>query len=146
MVDSIASLILFLPLIAAGLIALFTRKNPAVSAQLSIGAIALSFLLSLVVFAQLGKGSVLPISPIQWLAVGNLKVELGFLVDRLSVVMLLLVTGVGLMIHIYSYGYMHGDAGFSRFFASLSLFTFSMLGVVFATNFFQMFVFWELVG
>ena len=60
--------------------------------------------------------------------------------------MLLVVTGVGLMIHVYSYGYMHGDKGFSRFFACLSLFTFSMLGIVFATNFFQMFIFWELVG
>src|SRR5689334_3702868 len=111
MVPSIESLILFLPLIAVGLIVLFTRKNHAVSAQMSIAAIALSFLLSLIVFSRLGNGASLEIAPIKWLSVGNLNVEIGFLVDRLSMVMLLVVTGVGLMIHIYSYGYMHGDPG-----------------------------------
>jgi NADH-quinone oxidoreductase subunit L len=146
MVPSIESLILFLPLIAAGIITLLTRRNQAVSAQISIGAIACSFLLSLIVFSRLGEGASLAVPAINWLSVGNLNVELGFLVDRLSVLMLLVVTGVGLMIHVYSYGYMHGDPGFSRFFACLSLFTFSMLGIVFATNFFQMFIFWELVG
>ena len=60
--------------------------------------------------------------------------------------MLLIVTGVGSIIHIYSIGYMKGDPGFSRFFACLSLFRFSMLGIVVSNNFFQMFVFWELVG
>jgi NADH-quinone oxidoreductase subunit L len=146
MVENIASWILFLPLIAAGIIALFTRRNPSVSAQISIVAIGLSFLLSLLVFARLGEAHAIAVPAINWLSVGKLNVELGFLVDRLSVVMLLVVTGVGLMIHIYSYGYMHGDPGFSRFFACLSLFTFSMLGIVFSTNFFQMFIFWELVG
>ncbi len=146
MVEHIASWIFFLPLIAAGLIALFTRKNPVVSAQISIGAIALSFLLSLIAFSRLGDEAAIAVPPIPWLSVGNLNVELGFTVDHLSAVMLLVVTGVGLMIHIYSYGYMQGDPAFSRFFASLSLFTFSMLGIVFATNFFQMFIFWELVG
>jgi NADH-quinone oxidoreductase subunit L len=146
MVPSIERLILFLPLIAAGIITLFTRRNQAVSAQISIAAVAASFLLSLIVFSRLGAGTSLDVVAINWLSVGNLNVEIGFLVDRLSVVMLLVVTGVGLMIHVYSYGYMHGDPGFSRFFACLSLFTFSMLGIVFATNFFQMFIFWELVG
>ena len=60
--------------------------------------------------------------------------------------MLLIVTGVGGAIHIYSFGYMHEDRGFSRFFACLSLFTFSMLGIVLANNFIEMFIFWELVG
>jgi NADH-quinone oxidoreductase subunit L len=146
MVEYLAYWVLFIPLIAAGVIALFTRRNPAVSAQLSICAIALSFLLSLVLYFRLGAEQSLAVPPIHWLSAGNLKVEIGFLVDHLSVLMLLVVTGVGLMIHIYSWGYMHGDPGFSRFFACLSLFTFSMLGIVFATNFFQMFVFWELVG
>src|ERR1051325_8020153 len=146
MIDALPILFLFLPIIAAGIIVLFTRRNPSVSAQISIGAIAFSFLLSLIVFSRLGEGTSLQCPAINWLSTGPLKVELGFLVDRLSVVMLLVVTGVGLMIHVYSYGYMQGDAGFSRFFACLSLFTFSMLGIVFATNFFQMFIFWELVG
>jgi NADH-quinone oxidoreductase subunit L len=146
MIENLSSWILFLPLIAAGLITLFTRRNPAVSAYISIAAIAASFLLTLALFFRLGDQNSLNVTPIQWLSVGNLKVEIGFLVDRLSVLMLLVVTGVGLMIHVYSYGYMHGDKAFSRFFASLSLFTFSMIGIVFATNFFQMFIFWELVG
>jgi len=60
--------------------------------------------------------------------------------------MMLIVTGVGSAIHIYSFGYMHEDRGFSRFFACMSLFTFSMLGVVLANNFIQLFIFWELVG
>ncbi len=146
MIENLSCWILFLPLIAAGIIVLFTRGLPAISAQISITAIAASFLLSLALFFRLGNEVALPVQPIQWLAVGGLNVEIGFLVDRLSVIMLLVVTGVGLMIHIYSYGYMHGDKGFARFFACLSLFTFSMLGIVFATNFFQMFIFWELVG
>src|SRR5262249_16056179 len=66
--------------------------------------------------------------------------------DTLSLMMMLVVTGVGGLIHIYSYGYMHDDPGFSRFFACLSLFTFSMLGIVLANNFVQLFIFWELVG
>ncbi|HEV8543888.1 MAG TPA: NADH-quinone oxidoreductase subunit L [Verrucomicrobiae bacterium] len=144
--EYITFLILFLPLAAAGIITLFTQKLPAASARISIAAIAFSFLLSLLVYGRLGNAPAMPVPGINWFSVGNLKVEIGFLVDHLSVLMLLVVTGVGLMIHIYSYGYMHGDPGFSRFFASLSLFTFSMLGIVFATNFFQMFVFWELVG
>jgi NADH-quinone oxidoreductase subunit L len=75
-----------------------------------------------------------------------LNINFGVLLDPLSLLMLLIVTGVGLMIHIYSIGYMHGDPSFSRFFACLSFFTFSMLGIVLSDNFFQMFIFWELVG
>lgn len=146
MILNVSALILFLPLLAAGIITLFTRRSPKLSAQLSIGAIALSFVLSLVLYGRMGGQELIHNAGVSWLSVGGLEVELGFLVDRLSMVMLLVVTGVGLMIHIYSYGYMHGDPAFSRFFASLSLFTFSMLGIVFATNFFQMFIFWELVG
>jgi NADH-quinone oxidoreductase subunit L len=67
--------------------------------------------------------------------VGDLHVNLGVTVDRLSILMLLVVTGVSALVHIYSVGYMHGDRSFSRFFASLSLFTFSMLGIVLADNF-----------
>ena len=144
--ETITSLILFLPLLAAGVITLFTRRNAATSALISILACGASFLLSLIVFFRLGEHSAMPVAGMRWLSVGDLNVELGFLVDPLSVLMLLIVTGVGLMIHIYSSAYMKGDPSYSRFFASLSLFTFSMLGIVFASNFFQMFIFWELVG
>ena len=87
-----------------------------------------------------------PNLPTNWLAIGDLHVDFGLKLDALSLMMLLIVTGVGGAIHIYSFGYMHEDRGFSRFFACLSLFTFSMLGIVLANNFVQMFIFWELVG
>jgi NADH-quinone oxidoreductase subunit L len=81
-----------------------------------------------------------------WLSIGELHIDFGLKLDALSLMMMLIVTGVGGAIHIYSFGYMHEDSGFSRFFACLSLFTFSMLGVVLANNFIQLFIFWELVG
>ncbi len=136
--------ILLLPLAAAAVIAFCTQRDGERSANLSIGAIALSFILSLgLFFFASDKAQEITFN---WLSVGDLKVSFGLLLDPLSKLMLLVVTGVGLMIHIYSRGYLHGDRSFSRYFASLSLFTFSMLGIVLANNLFMMFVFWELVG
>ena len=140
--------ILFAPLVAAGAIMLFTRRWKGLSAALSIGAILLSFVLSLRLFVALACfGIHHQQHAVQWLVVGDLvKIEFGTTTDSLAILMLLVVTGVGSAIHIYSLGYMKGDPGFSRFFACLSLFTFSMLGIVLATNFIQIFIFWELVG
>ncbi|MCX6233623.1 MAG: NADH-quinone oxidoreductase subunit L [Bacteroidetes bacterium] len=76
----------------------------------------------------------------------RLHIDLGVLLDPISVMMLVVITTVSLMVHIYSLGYMKGDRGFARFFSFLSLFSFSMLGLVIATNLFQMYIFWELVG
>lgn len=76
----------------------------------------------------------------------NLHIDLGILLDPISVMMLVVITTVSLMVHIYSLGYMKGEKGFERYYAFLSLFTFSMLGLVVATNIFQMYIFWELVG
>jgi NADH-quinone oxidoreductase subunit L len=76
----------------------------------------------------------------------TLHIDLGILLDPISVMMLIVVTTVSLMVHIYSLGYMKGERGFERFFAFLSLFTFSMLGLVVSSNIFQMYIFWELVG
>ncbi|MHB9055382.1 MAG: NADH-quinone oxidoreductase subunit L [Paludibacteraceae bacterium] len=82
-----------------------------------------------------------------WLHVGaNLHIDLGILLDPISVMMLVVISTVSLMVHIYSLGYMHGEKGFQRYFSFLSLFSFSMLGLVLATNIFQMYIFWELVG
>jgi NADH-quinone oxidoreductase subunit L len=82
-----------------------------------------------------------------WLAFSEqLQIHLGILLDPLSVMMLVVITTVSLMVHIYSLGYMKGEHGFQRYYAFLSLFTFSMLGLVVATNLFQMYIFWELVG
>ena len=84
---------------------------------------------------------------LQWLPLGNtLSIEMGIMLDPISIMMLIVITTVSLMVHIYSLGYMKGERGFQRYYAFLSLFTFSMLGLVVATNIFQMYVFWELVG
>ena len=140
-------LTLFAPLVATVLITLFTRRWKGLSAMLSIGAILLGFVLSLRLFALLAfHGQQHWPHTIQWLTIGNVRIEFGMTTDALSILMLLVVTGVGSAIHIYSLGYMKGDPGFSRFFACLSLFTFSMLGIVLANNFIQIFIFWELVG
>jgi NADH-quinone oxidoreductase subunit L len=148
--ENLAWLILLLPLFSAVAITLFTSKLSKLSARISIAAVVGSFILSLVFFVLLGQTETIQVPSINWLNVGagpgSLSVELGLKVDHLSLLMMLIVTGVGSLIHIYSYGYMDGDRSFSRYFASLSLFTFSMLGIVLANNFFQMFIFWELVG
>src|SRR5947207_4916145 len=139
-------LILFLPLLAAAAIALFTQKNRDLSAKLSIGAIVSCFILSVLFVAANGWQPERRETIVTWLEVGDLQVDFGLRLDPLSLLMLLVVTGVGGAIHIYSWGYMREDRGFSRYFAGLSLFTFSMLGIVLANNFLMLFIFWELVG
>lgn len=76
----------------------------------------------------------------------NLHIDLGFLLDPISAMMLIVITTISFCVHLYSWGYMHGEVGFQRYYAFLSLFSFSMLGLVVATNIFQMYIFWELVG
>ncbi|MDR0680362.1 MAG: NADH-quinone oxidoreductase subunit L, partial [Dysgonamonadaceae bacterium] len=84
---------------------------------------------------------------IEWLRFTDaLHIDLGILLDPISVTMLVVITTVSLMVHVYSLGYMKGETGFQRYYAFLSLFSFSMLGLVVATNIFQMYIFWELVG
>ena len=146
----LSALILFLPLFAAAGITLFTLRWRNVSALLSIGAIVTGFILTVALTLSVHLGTpnywTSTESITNWLTIGNLSVDFGLKLDRLSLMMMLIVTGVGGAIHIYSFGYMHADRGFSRFFACLSLFTFSMLGIVLANNFLMMFIFWELVG
>ncbi len=114
------------------------------------GAVALSFLWSLDTFLSLLGQPVearsFEVVLYRWMALGDFAVEIGFLIDPLSVLMLLVVTGVGFLIHVYSIGYMHGDPGFQRYFAFLNLFVFSMLLLVLANNFLLFFVGWEAVG
>jgi NADH-quinone oxidoreductase subunit L len=137
--------ILFLPLLAAGLITLFTRQNRKLSAGLSIGAVVAGFILSLI-FVKLNGWGPARESSFTWLAIGDLQADFGLRFDSLSLLMIVIVTGVASAIHIYSWAYMSEDRGFPRFFACLSLFTFSMLGIVLANNFLELFIFWELVG
>ena len=138
-------LILFLPLLSAAVIVLFFLRNKAVSSLISIGAVVAGFVMTCLFVTANGihfSGEL----PLNWLEIGDLKVDIGLKLDALSMMMLFVVTGVGGLIHIYSYGYMHEDESMPRFFACLSLFTFSMLGIVLANNFLMMFIFWELVG
>ncbi len=139
-------IVLFLPLVAAALITLFTQRNRELSAALSIGAVVAGFVLSVVFRGLVGWEPAVRESTVTWMSIGDLQVDFGLRFDPLSLAMLLLVTGVASLIHIYSWGYMKQDRSLPRYFAGLSLFTFSMLGIVLASNFLQLFIFWELVG
>jgi len=138
-------LILFLPLLSVAVITLFTLRSKTVSSLISIGAIIIGFILTVGFIAANGF-HINAETSVNWLSIGGLNVDFGLKLDALSLMMLLIVTGVGGAIHIYSFGYMHEDKGMARFFAFMSLFTFSMLGIVLANNFLEMFIFWELVG
>jgi NADH-quinone oxidoreductase subunit L len=140
-------IILFLPLSAAVVITLFTQRNKTVSSTLSVVAVLFSFILSVIFVGTQGWHPAISEVAVNWLSVGpSLQVDFGLHFDPLSLGMMLMVTGVATLIHIYSMGYMHDDPSYSRFFACLSLFTFSMLGIVLSNNFLQLFIFWELVG
>jgi NADH-quinone oxidoreductase subunit L len=138
-------LILFLPLLSVAVITLFTLRSKTVSSLISIGAVAAGFVLTSL-FVNANGIHYSGESSVNWLTIGGLNVDFGLKLDALSMMMLFVVTGVGGLIHIYSYSYMDEDAGKARFFAFLSLFTFSMLGIVLANNFLMTFIFWELVG
>jgi NADH-quinone oxidoreductase subunit L len=136
-------IILLAPLFSAAVIALFTLRWKAVSSLISIAAVLVSFTCSCLIFTQ----SSITAAEFNWIDIASaFKVPLGFTLDQLSKTMLVLVSGVGATIHIYSLGYMRDDEGKSRYFAALSLFMFAMLGIVLANNFVMLFIFWELVG
>ena len=110
--------------------------------------VGISFILSLIAFKHIvfDGGAVYNSTVYTWMVSGGLHFEVGFLVDTLTVMMLTVVTGVSLMVHIYTIGYMHDDPGYQRFFSYISLFTFSMIMLVMANNFMQLFFGWEAVG
>jgi NADH-quinone oxidoreductase subunit L len=137
-----AILILLLPLASATVIALFLRKHGALASWLSTataGAIA-AISIILLQHGERFEGSV------EWLRFGNFAVSLGIKYDDLAALMLFIVGFVGFLIHVFSLGYMHDDAARARFFGGLSIFMFSMIGIVLADNLFMIFIFWELVG
>ena len=114
---------------------------------LTILGVTVSFVLSLFVFKQVIFDQVsYNIDIYEWLALGDFSFKIGFLIDPLTVTMMIVVTFVSLMVHIYTIGYMHEDPGYQRFFSYISLFTFSMLMLVMANNFLQLFFGWEAVG
>ena len=139
-------LILFLPLLSVVVITLFTLRSKTASSLISIGAIVTGFILSVIFINANGWHPAVTETSTNWLSIGGLQIDFGLKLDALSLMMLLIVTGVGGAIHIYSFGYMHEDRSMARFFAFMSLFTFSMLGIVLANNFLMMFIFWELVA
>ena len=135
--------VLLLPLISLIVITLATRPLRSLSAFISVATVLGSFVGSCLLFFR--QTSAAPV--INWIDLGPaFSVPLGLTLDPLSRSMLLMVSGVGAVIHIYSLGYMGSDDGKSRYFAGLSLFMFAMLGIVLANNFVMMFIFWELVG
>jgi len=139
-----------LPAFGALLLLVFPKPLRRIAGPLATSLVAGSFLLSLVVFGELlnrgEENRVLTVTLYEWFAAGSLRIPLSFQVDQLTAVMLLVITGVGALIHIYSIGYMSSDERKHTFFAYLNLFVASMLVLVLASNFAVMFLGWELVG
>jgi NADH-quinone oxidoreductase subunit L len=136
-----------LPLMAAIVIGLFGKFLPRAAAHIvTIAGVAISFALSVYVLKDAMVSLPYNETVYSWLKSGNFSFEIGFLIDRLSAMMMVVVTFVSLMVHIYTIGYMHEDKGYARFFSYISLFTFSMLMLVMSNNFMQLFFGWEAVG
>jgi len=141
------ALIPFLPLAAFVINILFGRKYLKENAHwVSILAVAGSWVVAMMALVDVYSGTKINYDLYTWILSGGFKVSIGFLIDQLTVVMLIVVTTCSMLIHIYSVGYMHGDPGYYRFFSYLSLFTFSMLMLVMANNFLQLYFGWEGVG
>jgi NADH-quinone oxidoreductase subunit L len=146
-VIGVAYLIPLIPLLGFALALLLGRMLRERTAFLAIAASTASFVLSVLVFLQVQGDPATHVRPmVTWIQVGPLDVSWSLLVDQLTAVMLLVVTGVGTLVHVYSYGYMYGDARFERYFAYMNLFLFSMLVLVLGSSFLTLFVGWELVG
>jgi NADH-quinone oxidoreductase subunit L len=149
--ESAAWAIFFLPMASFVLIALvirpFLNNRSELAGYLTIGAIGGAFALSLwALKSTTGHDQAIGYDSHEWLTVGNLEIRIGILMNSLTAIMLVVVTGVSLAVQVYSQAYMKGDAGYARYYAYMSLFTASMLGLVLASSILQMFVFWELVG
>jgi NADH-quinone oxidoreductase subunit L len=142
-------LVPLLPLIGFLIIGLFGKKlSKGLVGTIGSGVVLGAFIISLGIFFQLAEGAEksITIDLFSWITAGKLSIPFSFLVDPLSSLFLLIITGIGFLIHLYSTGYMHDDEGFSRFFAYLNLFIFFMLLLVLGSNYLIMFVGWEGVG
>lgn len=135
-----------LPLASFVVTLLFGKRWGTRAHWLPIIAVLLTFACSLAAYFRVLSGEIINQDIFTWIQSGNLTVSFGFLVDQLTAVMLIVVTSVSSLVHIYSVGYMKGEEGYYRFFAYLSLFTFSMLMLVLGNNFLQLFFGWEAVG
>lgn len=135
------------PLFGAMIAGLFCRIIPRWLAHTAaISGVAIAFVASVLIFNDVAAGNTFNGPVYQWLTSGDYTFEVGFLIDQLTVTMMLVVTFVSLMVHIYTIGYMQDDPGYNRFFSYIALFTFAMLMLVMSNNFMQLFFGWEAVG
>jgi NADH-quinone oxidoreductase subunit L len=138
--------ILFLPLLAAAKILLLPKPMKGLAPAVSVGSVVLTLILSLVLWAKTGSDST-TVTLGSWINLGDmLQLNIGFKINALATGMMLVVTFIGTLVHLFSLAYMKDDDGKARYFAGLSLFMFSMTGIVLADNLAMMFIFWELVG
>lgn len=145
---SLYLLIALAPLAGSAIAGLLGWAIGRVAAHLvTIGGVAVSAVGAVYVLNGLLNGAPTFDGPVYtWLTVGGIDYSVGFLIDNLTAMMMVVVTSVSLMVHIYTIGYMHEDPGYQRFFSYISLFTFSMLMLVMSNNFLQLFFGWEAVG
>ncbi len=146
--ESVLWAIFLLPVFSLIFISLILRpffnNYPKISGYTIIACLVAALGLSIWVFTSHDQ---FPIeSTVEWAIVGNFEISIGFIVDNLTAIMLIVVSGISLVVQIYSQGYMKGDPGYHRYFAFMSLFTASMLGLVLASNLLLVYVFWEGVG
>jgi len=147
-VENVYLAIVLSPLLAAAIAGLSGKKIGRAGAHwVTIIGVTISFALSVVVLRdQLGGADAYNQPVYQWAEIGGMSFEVGFLIDHLTALMMVVVTFVSLAVHVYTIGYMHDDPGYQRFFSYISLFTFSMLMLVMSNNFLQLFFGWEAVG
>ena len=134
--DILAWLLLLLPLLSAAAIQLGVKQDPSASARLSVASVVATFLIS---FILLGSETIR--SHFDWITAGSFNIQVGLLLDDLAKGMMIVVTGVGMLVHIFSLGYMKDDTAKARYFGGLSIFMFSMTGIVLANNFIMMFIY-----
>ena len=148
-------LIPLIPLVVFLVLGLFYKKiKPSISGYVGVLGLlfstGLAFYTAYSYFIEIGKTEGIYQTIVEktvWMNfTDSLRIDMGVLLDPIAVMMLIVVSVISLMVHIYSRGYMKGDPGYTKYFAFLSLFTFSMYGLVLATNLFQIYIFWELVG
>jgi NADH-quinone oxidoreductase subunit L len=150
-IETLALLIPVFPLVGFLLVALNVKRLPdGIASFIACGSVFLSFVAAILVFTTLlglpEDSRSIAVDAFTWIKAGNFRADMSFLIDPLSSIFLLIITGVGFLIHVYSIGYMHDDTGFNRFFSYLNLFVFFMLLLVMGSNYLVMFIGWEGVG
>jgi NADH-quinone oxidoreductase subunit L len=135
-----------LPLLSMAVILIFTRANTRLSCSISISAVSVSFICAAFLLARLFHAGAPVEYQTAWLLADEVLIPFGYLLDPLSLLMLMIVATISLLVQIYSLGYMAGDPGFTRYYAFQSLFAWAMMNMVIAPSMFQLFIFWELVG